>query len=85
MTITIELSPAEEEKLAHEAGRAGQPPGEYAKAVLVRHLRPRRSLDEILAPFREQVEQSGMTDDELDTLFEEARDEVFRLKQTPVR
>jgi hypothetical protein len=33
-------------------------------------------LDEILAPFRQEVRESGMTDDELRDFFTEVRDEV---------
>ena len=35
-------------------------------------------IDEILAPVREDFERSGMTDDELSALLEEARDEARR-------
>ncbi len=38
--------------------------------------RARRSLDEILAPLREQVRVSGLGDDELTCLFEDARNEA---------
>ncbi len=37
-------------------------------------------LDEILAPFRCEVEESGITDDELDALVEEARKEIYQEK-----
>jgi hypothetical protein len=33
-------------------------------------------LDAILAPFRKEVEESGMTDEELRDFFSEVRDEV---------
>lgn len=39
------------------------------------------SLDELLAPFRRQVEMSGLTESELDRLFEEAREEAFRRRR----
>lgn len=39
------------------------------------------SLGEILAPVREDFHRSGMTEDELAPLIEEARDEVWREKQ----
>ena len=34
------------------------------------------TLDEVLAPFRRQVEESGMSDDELGAFFEEVREEI---------
>jgi hypothetical protein len=39
------------------------------------------SVDELLAPFRQQVEESSITDDELDRLGEELRKEVRQEKQ----
>jgi hypothetical protein len=38
---------------------------------------PTRTLNEILAPFRAQVEASGITDEELDTFFEDLRDKRY--------
>ncbi len=40
------------------------------------------SLDALLAPIRQGFEASGLTDDELDKLFEEAREEVWRAKHS---
>ena len=37
-----------------------------------------KSFDEILAPFRRNVEQSGMSDERLDNLFTTARKEASR-------
>jgi len=53
---------------------------EYTVRLLDEVLR-KPSLDEILGPFRKQVAESGITDDELDTFFEEPRDEVWRERQ----
>ncbi len=40
-----------------------------------------KTLDEILAPFRAEVEAKGYSEDDLDELFTEARKEVFQAKQ----
>lgn len=40
-----------------------------------------KTLDEILTPFRAEVEAKGYSEDELDELFMEARKEVFQAKQ----
>jgi hypothetical protein len=40
-----------------------------------------KTLDEILAPFRAEVEAKGYSEDELDELFSEARKEVFQAKR----
>jgi hypothetical protein len=37
-----------------------------------------RTFDEILAPFRDAVERSGISDDDLDAFFTEARREVSK-------
>ena len=39
------------------------------------------TFDEILAPIRREVEESGITDEELDELFMEARRDYFREQQ----
>lgn len=39
------------------------------------------SVEELLAPFRKQVEESGITDEELDQLGEELRLEVSQKKK----
>ena len=52
----------------------------YIRELFDRELRS-PTLTELLAPFRKQVDDSGMSEDELNDLFEEARDEVFQEKQ----
>ena len=42
---------------------------------------PYAESDEALALFRRQVEESGMTDEELERFFEEVRDEIWREKK----
>jgi plasmid stability protein len=44
-------------------------------------LHPGMTLDEILAPVREEFERSGMTDEELGSLVEEIREEIWQEKQ----
>lgn len=39
-----------------------------------------KSFDEILAPFRRNVEESGLSDEALDALFSEARKEASRVR-----
>jgi chaperonin GroEL (HSP60 family) len=46
-----------------------------------RDLDRKRTLDDILEPFRQAVEKSGMSDDELDSLFTEARKEASKSKR----
>ncbi len=42
----------------------------------------KETTDERLAPFRQQVEDSGITDEELDKLFEELREEAWQENQS---
>jgi len=79
-TIQIKDLPADTmQALVDRARQAGTTPEEIARRLIEEGLLPKdRSFDEILAPFRRQVEQSGVTDDQLDALFTRARKEVFR-------
>jgi hypothetical protein len=82
MTLVIELTPEQQMSLERRAAQRGLSVTDYARVVLEKDLQPRPSLDEILAPFRREVEASGITDRELTALFEEARNEVFQQDQT---
>ena len=79
-TIQIKDLPADTmQALVDRARQAGTTPEEIARRLIEEGLSPKDlSFDEILAPFRRQVEQSGVTDDELDALFTRARKEVSR-------
>ena len=82
MTLTIELTKEIEERLKNRAKASGfEEVSEYAKKVLEDDTNKMRTFDEILAPFRENVEKSGVSDDELDELFTKARKEVFAEKK----
>ncbi len=45
---------------------------------------PPADVDEALAPFRRQVETSGLTDAQLEAFFEELREEVWQEKQESI-
>ena len=66
MTITIHLSPSDEKKLLERAAQSGQEVTAYIHRLIERDL---QGVDEALAPFRRQVEESGMSDDELGAFF----------------
>ena len=86
MTRTIEL-PLPEELLRlvdDRAQTAGLPREAYIRAVLSKDVSGEPSVSEILAPFRDQVAGSGISDEELDRLFSEARDESYR-ERSPCR
>lgn len=77
----------EEFALLDARGRAAGLPGgaAYLREMIRRDLAaasglapaaPKPSLDEVLAPLREEVRASGITEEELDTLFDAALKEV---------
>jgi hypothetical protein len=77
MTITLQLGPEEEKKLAERTARSGQGATDYVHHLIARDL---QSVDKALAPFRRQVEESGMSDEDVQSFFEDVRDEVRREK-----
>ena len=85
MTITISFSSEEERRLRERAARTGLDVEAYIHGLIGRDLRDRAGGDEALAPFRRQVEESGLSDEELSAFFEEVRDEVWREKQGRAR
>ena len=82
-TIQIKDLPAGTmQALVEKARQAGATPEEYARRLIEEGLSPKDlTFDEILAPFRRQVQQSGISNDDLDALFTRARKEVFREKK----
>lgn len=84
MTQTIELPiPEELLRLVDErAHTAGLPREEYIRAVLLNVVSAEPSISEILAPFRNQVADTRISDQELDRLFSNAREESQRERRT---
>jgi hypothetical protein len=76
MTITIDLKPEQEKRLAERAAKAGQDIAAYVRRLIDRDI-DAASLDAILAPVRREFEESGMTDDDLADLVEEAREDIW--------
>jgi hypothetical protein len=82
VTRTIEVPiPDELLKLVDEKARtSGLKREDYIRAVLSREVKGAPSLGEILAPFRQQVEASGASEEDLARLFSTAREESHRDK-----
>jgi hypothetical protein len=86
MTITIDLPPDVEESVKTQAAREGLPLEDYITSLVQEGTKRRdridflaeKSFDEILAPFRRNVEDSGMSDEEIDGLFTTARKKAAR-------
>jgi hypothetical protein len=81
MNGSLELTQETAERVTRAASRAGRDVvsflTEFVQQSFSKAPMPRRSVAEILAPFRAEVEQSGISDRQLDTLFSEAREEAF--------
>lgn len=72
MEVTISVPPKIEEILGRKAAEKGQNIKEFIETLVERQaVKP--SLDEILAPMREDFAKSGMTEDDLDALIKSER------------
>jgi plasmid stability protein len=78
MNIVLNLSADLEEKLRKRAADMGMDADTFAREALEEKLQGPRTLDEILAPFRNQVAGSGMSHQEVDHFYEALRDEVWQ-------
>jgi hypothetical protein len=76
MTVTLELESEVESLLEKRARAEGCDVKGYVEKLVERDVNRARTFDEILAPFRDAVELSGISDEELDTLFTASRQEV---------
>jgi predicted transcriptional regulator len=63
MVVSIKLSAELERKLADRARASGQDASQYVQRLLERDLSA-ASLDEVLAPLRDEIQRSGITDEE---------------------
>ena len=81
MTVILELKPEIESLLEQRAKGNGCDVKDYVQKLIEKDVNHQQTFDEILAPFRQAVEQSGISDDELDSLFTETRKAVFQEKQ----
>lgn len=77
MTVVLELKPEVEEALEKKAKANGFEINVYLEKLIEMDVHRPKTLDEILAPFRQEVEQSGISDDELDAFVEETREEIY--------
>jgi hypothetical protein len=78
--LQIPFPPDTEEVLRERAKASGEDVSTYAARLLQEALGT-SSVDELLAPFRNHVEQSRMTDEQLNQLGEELRREARHEQQ----
>ncbi len=81
MVINVNIPDGTDRMLAEQAAMRGQSVESYAAELIRKGVSGSRSFAEILAPFRDQVNSSGIQNSELDGLFESVRDEVHEAKQ----
>ena len=89
MSITIELEPEVEVRAKEQASDIGEKVEIYLKTLIAEETANRerikkaseKSFAEILAPIHKGFEESGMSEDEILKMFEEARKEVWQEQQ----
>lgn len=89
MTVMLELEPEVELTATEQAEAEGLPLAKYVESVVSEAIFKRRRVqqlsekpfDEILKPFRDEVEASGISGDELDNLFRQARHEASQARR----
>lgn len=79
MDVKISIPSELESVLIERAARFGKDTDDYVSQVVAKHLE-RPSLDELLAPIREDFAKSGMSEDELNALIEEERQALWEEK-----
>ena len=82
MTLSVSLSPQAEAKLRERAEVSGEPLDRYASRLL-EAAASARTVDEVLAPFRRQVAESGMSDPQLDRFFQDVREKAYQDRHRP--
>ena len=73
MTLTIPISPEAETRLKTKAAMAGVDLAAYVAALVEQNARRPLSLAEISGPVARDFEATGMTEDELSEVLEQAK------------
>jgi hypothetical protein len=83
-STTIEISNLPEsvvKALRERAEEIGATATEYVRYLIEEDLASPISLRVLFAPVREQIKESGISEEELDALLEEAREEAYQERQ----
>ena len=70
MTVVLELKPETEEALQKKAKAKGFEVNVYVENLIEKDIHEGKTIDEILAPVRQEFDESGMSEDELDRVSE---------------
>ena len=80
MTLTIELPPELEKTVRLQAAKRGLDVSAFVLQAVHEKLAKARTFDEICTPFARAVAATGISDEEFDRFFEEAREKVWQEK-----
>lgn len=83
-TETIEITglpPGTREAIDELSRNKGKNAEEYLRTLIEAEILSQQSFGEILAPIRQSFRESGMTEEQLDALFEDAREKVYQEEQ----
>lgn len=79
MELTIKVPDEAKSALEQRARERGcNDVNKYVERLITTDLLAAKSFDEILAPIRKTFQESEMSEDELEALFEAAREEVYQ-------
>ena len=78
--VQVSLPPDTEALLRERAHTVGKDVSSYAASLLSEAFSA-PNVDHLLATYRKQVEESGITNEELDAIGESLHDEVWRERQ----
>ncbi len=81
MVLNITVPPDTEARLRERAEAQGEDVASYAARLLCEVVAS-PSIEDLLAPFRQQVDESGMTDEQLDDFYRHLRDKAFHDRTT---
>lgn len=79
--MSIILKPETETLLINRAAAKGYNIDDYIKKLVEEDSDKMRTIDEIFAPFRKNIKESGISEEDLDALFLQARKEVYAEKK----
>jgi hypothetical protein len=82
MALTLSIPPDLEQKLRKLADSTGQHLDALILEAVREMLEPKPSFREIFAPLHEAFAQQQISEENLGATFNEARDEVWRARQT---
>jgi hypothetical protein len=86
MELTITVADETKSALEQRARERGYSDvSKYVERLISTDLLAAKSFDEILVPIRQTFQESGMSDDEMEALFEEAREEVYQERKAQER